>query len=86
MIEVNEQKFVVDRKRLEELETARTQVQENLTAHSSKLESLQAQLATKRFLSEEELRVQALMEAERARQLEIHRLREQICSLGNQDY
>ena len=68
MIEANEQKLVIARKRLEELETARTQVQENLTAHSSRLESLQAQLAAKRFLSEEELRVQALVEAERARQ------------------
>ena len=86
LIETNEQKLIAARKRLEELETARTQVQENLTAHSSKLESLQAQLATKRFLSEEELRVQALMEAERAGQLEMHRLREQICSLRNQDY
>ena len=86
MIEANEQKLVVTRKRLEELETVRTQVQENLTAHSFKLESLQAQLATKRFLSKEELRVQALVEAERARQLEMHHLREQIHSLGNQDY
>ena len=60
LIQVNEQKLVVARKRLEELETARTQVQENLVAHSSRLESLQTQLATKRFLSEEELRVQAL--------------------------
>ena len=58
------------------------QVQENLTAHSSRLESLQAQLATKRFLSEEELRVQTLVEAERARQHEMHRLREQIRSLA----
>jgi len=71
---------------LEELKTVRTQVQENLSAHSSRLESLQAQLATKRFLSEEELRVQALMEAERARQHEMHRLREQIRSLTKQDY
>ena len=65
MIEANEQKLIVVRKKLEELETVRTLVQENLTAHSSKLESLRAQLAARRFLSEEELRVQALMEAER---------------------
>ena len=49
LIEVNEQKLVATRKRLEELKTVRTQVQENLTAHSSKLESLQAQLAMKDF-------------------------------------
>ena len=55
MIEVNKQKLAAARKRLEELEIARTQVQENLTAHSFRLESLQAQLATKRFFSEEEL-------------------------------
>ena len=62
------------------------QVQENLTAHVSRLESLQAQLAMKRFLSEEELRVQALAEAERARQHEMWRLRERIHSLAKQDY
>jgi len=86
LIETNEQKLVAARKRLEELETARTQAEENLSAHSSRLESLQAQLAAKRFLSEEELRVQALMKAERARQHEMHRLREQIRSLAKQDY
>ena len=76
LIEANEQKLVVTRKRLEELEAVKTQVQENLTAHSSRLESLQVQLATKRFLSEEELWVKALVEAEKARQHEMHRLRE----------
>jgi len=86
LIEINEQKLIAVRKRLEELETARTQVKQNLSAHSSILESLQAQLAMKRFLSEEELRVQALVEAERARQHEMHRLREQIRSLAKQDY
>jgi len=49
------------------------------------LEFLQAQLAAKPFLSEEELRVQAMMEAEKARQHELHRLRERIRSLPNQD-
>jgi len=49
LIEANEQKLVVARKRLEELKIARTQVQENLTTHSSRLESLQAQLAAKRI-------------------------------------
>ena len=85
MIEINEQKLAAARKRLEELETAKIQAEENLSAHSSRLESLQAQLAAKRFLSEE-LRVQALMEAEKTRQHEMHRLREQIRSLAKQDY
>ena len=40
LIEANEQKLAVARKRLEELVAAKTQVQENLTAHSSRLESL----------------------------------------------
>ena len=82
MIEANEQKLAVAKKRQEELEAAKTQVQENLTAHSSRLESLQAQLATRRFLIEEKLRVQVLVEAEKARQHEMHRLREQTRSLA----
>ena len=61
-------------------------VKEGLSAHSSRLEFLRAQLAAKEFLSEEELLAQALMEAEKARQHEMHRLREQIRSLANQDY
>ena len=61
------------------------QIEESLSIHSSRLESLRTQLATKKFLSEEELWVQALMEAEKARQHEMHRLREQIRSLANQD-
>ena len=40
----------------------------------------------RRFLSEEELRVQALVEAEKARQHEMRHLREQIRSLAKQDY
>ena len=40
LIETNEKKLVAARKRLEELKTVRTQIQENLSAHSSKLESL----------------------------------------------
>ena len=41
LIQVNEQKHAVARKRLEELEAAKKLVQENLAAHSSRLESLQ---------------------------------------------
>ena len=66
LIQVNEQKLVVARKKLEELKTAKTQVQENLVSHSSRLESLQSQLAMKRFLLEKELKVQTLAEAEKA--------------------
>ena len=61
------------------------QVQENLVAHSSRLESLLTQLATKRFLSKEQLRVQALAEAKKACQQEMQRLREWIYSLAEQD-
>jgi len=86
LIEANEQKLAVARKKLEELETAKTQVQVNLAAHVSRLESLQAQLVTKRFLSEEELRVQALAKAEKARQQEMQRLWERIHSLAEHDY
>ena len=57
LIQVNEQKLTAAKKKLKELEVTKKQVQENLIAHSSKLESLQAQLAMKKFLSEEELRV-----------------------------
>ena len=57
LIQVNEQKLAACRKRLIELEAAKKRVQEDLAAHSSKLESFQAQLATKRFLSEKELQV-----------------------------
>ena len=71
LIEANEQKLVIVRKKLEELKTVKMQVQENLAAHASRLESLQTQLATKRFLSEEELRVQVLAEDEKARQQEM---------------
>ena len=82
LIQVNESKLVVARKRLEELKTVKTQIQENLAAHSSILESLQTQLATKRFLSQEELRVQALAEAEKTCQQEMQRLQEWIYSLA----
>ena len=56
LIVINERKFASVKKKWEELEAAKTQVEEILSAHSSKLESLQAQLTAKGFLSEEELR------------------------------
>ena len=85
LIQVKEQKLAAARKRLEELEAAKKQIQEDFTARSSKLESLQAQLTTKKFLSEEELRVQAWVEVERTCQHEIWCLRDQIHSLAERD-
>jgi len=49
LIEANEKKLAVTRNKLEGLETAKMQVQENLATHVSRLEFLQAQLVTKRF-------------------------------------
>ena len=40
LIQVNKQKLAAIKKRLEELKAAKKQVQEDFTAHSSKLESL----------------------------------------------
>ena len=84
-IQVIEQKFVVVKKKLEKLEVAKKQVQEYLTARSSKLESLQAQLATTKFLSEKNLRVQAFVKFERTCQQEIQRFRDHIYSLTERD-
>jgi len=42
LIQVNEQRLAAIRKRLEELEAAKKRIQEDLTAHFSMLESLQA--------------------------------------------
>ena len=57
LIEVNEQKLTAARKRLEDSEAAKKLVQVDLAIHSSKFESLQVQLATKRFYPRKELRV-----------------------------
>jgi len=56
---------------VEELETARHQVQKELVNHTSKLEALWTQLTSKSLLSDEELRAQALAEIEKARQRDI---------------
>ena len=74
LIQVNKLKLTAAKKRLEMLEATKKWVQEDLTARSFKLESLQAQLAMKKLLSEEELRVQAWAEVEKARQRKISRL------------
>ena len=86
MIAENEKTLATVRKRLEEQQAAKARAEESQTIHSSRLEFLRAQLAAKPFLSEEELRVQAMMEAEKARQHEMHRLRERIRSLPDRDF
>ena len=48
--------------------------------------SLQTQLPTKKFLLEEELRVQTWAEVEKARQHKIQRLRDQIHSLAERNW
>ena len=82
----NEGTLATVEKRLQEQQAAKARAEESQTIHSSRLESLRAQLAAKPFLSEEELRVEAMMEAEKARQHEMHRLRERIRSLPDQDF
>jgi len=74
----NDQKFANEKKRAEELGVARDRVQQELNVRSSQLEALQAQLAAKKLLSDEELRVQALAEIEEVRQKDIQRLKDQI--------
>ena len=84
LIQDNEQNLA-NKKKVEELETAKSQVQQELTVHSSKMESLQTQYATKKLLSEEELRVQALTQVKKARQIDIQHLKYQIKSLAEWD-
>ena len=85
MLAINEKKLVAIKEELAEQQTARARAEESLSLNSSRVESLRTQLAARNFLSEEELRDRAIMEAERTRQREIHRLREQIRTLANQD-
>ena len=86
VLAINEEKLVALKKRLEEQLAARARAEESQSVHLSRLETLRAQLAEKPCLSEEELRVQAMMEAEKARQHEMHRLRERIRSLPDRDF
>ena len=78
LIQDNEQKLANEK--MEELETAKSQVQQKLTVYSSKLKSFQMQLAPKKLLSEEELRAQALVGVEKTRQQNIQHLWDQIKS------
>ena len=66
LIRDNELKLVNERKRVEEHEGTKGQIQQELDVHTLILESLQAQFATKKLLSEEELRARALGEIEEA--------------------
>ena len=72
------------RERVEELQAAKGQKQQELDVHTLKLGALQ--LATKKLLSEEELRARALAEIEKARQRDIQRLREQIQSIAEREW
>ena len=78
LIQDHELKLANEKKKVEELQTIRHRVQQELDDYYSKLEALQTQLASKKFLSDQELRVQALAEVEKACQRDIQRLLEQI--------
>ena len=67
---------------MEELEAAKSRVQQELNVRTSKLDALQAQLAAKKLLLDEKLRVQALAEVEEAHQRDIQHLKDQIKSLA----
>jgi len=63
----DEQKLANEKKKVEELEAAKSRVQ----VHTSKLGALQTQLAVEKVLSDEKLRVQGLVEVEEALQRDI---------------
>ena len=67
LIQDNEQKLANKKKKMEELEDTKSQVQHEFDVHTSKLEALQAQLAARKLSSDEELRVWVLAEVEEAR-------------------
>ena len=85
LIQDHELKLANEKKKVEELQTIRHRVQQELDDYYSKLEALRTQLASKKFLSDQELRVQALAEVEKACQRDIQRLREQIQTITEQD-
>ena len=66
---------------MKELEATKSQVQQELDVHTSRLEALHAQLAAKKLLSDEELRAWTLAEVEKTRKKDIQHLRAQINSL-----
>ena len=77
LLEDNEQILTSEKKKMEELEATRGKVQQELNAETSELETLRAKLATKKLLTEEELR-KALAEVEETRQRNIQEFKEQI--------
>ena len=81
LIQDNEQKLAI-KKKVEEFEAAKSWIQQELNVYTIKLESLQAQVAAKKLLSDEELCVQALAKVEEARQRNIQYLKDQIKSLA----
>ena len=85
MIQDNKQVIAQEKKRTEELEATRSQVQRELTIHSFGLEALWTQHATKKLLIMEELQNKAMVVAEETRQRDIQELKEQIQSLTQRD-
>ena len=75
-------KLANEKRKVEKLEITKHRVQKEPNDHSSELEALWTQLASKKFLSEEELRGQALAKVEKARQRDIQHLKNQIKSLA----
>ena len=74
-----------EKKKVEELEAAKSRLQQELDIHTLKLKALQAQLTARKLSSDAELRVQVLAEVEEARQRDIQRLKDQIKSLTERD-
>jgi len=70
---------------MEELEATRGKFQQEISAESSEVKTLQAKLAAKKFLTEEELWNKAMAEVEDTRQRDIQELIEQIKSLSQRD-
>jgi len=85
LIHDNKKKLANEKKNMEELEATKSWVQQELDVHTSKLEALQAQLAMKKLLSDDELRVQALAEVEKACQRDIQYFKDQIKSRAEQE-
>ena len=67
---------------MEELEAIRSQVQQELNVQSFGLETIQAQLAAKKLLTNKELRSKVLAEIEETHQRDIQYLMEHIKSLA----
>ena len=76
LIQDNEQKLMNKKKKMEEFEVAKSQVQQEINVHTSKLEALLAQLVARKLSSNEKLRFQALAEVEEARQRDIQCLKD----------